>query len=88
MTRFFLVSMAAIDQVDKRIDKEKQPFSLDSTDGVLPSHSGHEDRHLAMTYFKSSHVFETRQEAQDNKYLRTTTDLSISLVFDLIQIQT
>ena len=42
---------------------------------------------LAITYFKGTHVFETCLKARDNEHLRTTTELCIGLVFDLIQIE-
>ena len=80
--------MATINQIGDSLDKEKQPFSLESTNGVLPSHPGREGRRSATTYFKSTQVFKTRLEVQDNEHLRTKTKLCIGLVFDLIQIET
>ena len=88
--------MAIMNQIGDCLEKEKQPFSLDSTDSVLPSRSNHEGRRSATTHFKSTHVFETRLEETTNKhlqmknneYLRTKTELCIGLVFNLMQIKT
>ena len=76
--------MVTIAQLGDRFDKEKQPFLPDSTDGWLPSSSGHEGRRLAITYFKSTNIFKTRLEAQDNEQLRTETELRSGLEFDRI----